>query len=142
MSKEIKTSGLEYLYQEGDLYAIVLRDNYKGDSIRFFTPDSFSQQLGYLPHKKGAVIKPHEHQINKREIHYTQEVLLIKKGRVQVNFYDLDHMPVFSEVLDSGDMILLCGGGHGFEMLLDTVMIEIKQGPYTGANDKNIFEGA
>jgi hypothetical protein len=51
-------------------------------------------------------------------------------------------MPVFSEVLDSGDMILLCGGGHGFEMLLDTVMIEIKQGPYTGANDKNIFEGA
>ncbi len=141
MSKEIKNAGLEYLYQKDELYAIVLRNNYKGDSIEFFTPDSFSQQLGYLPHKRGDVIRPHEHRINKREIHYTQEVLLIKKGKVKVNFYDSMHQPVFSELLESGDMILLCGGGHGFEMLQDTVMIEIKQGPYTGENDKKIFEG-
>jgi hypothetical protein len=138
--KEIKTEGLEYLYHKGDIYSIVLRNTYKGDSISFFTPDSFSQQFGYLLHKKGAVIKPHEHRINTRTIQYTQEVLIIREGKVKVNFFDTDHQPVFSELLESGDVILLCGGGHGFEFLADTVMIEIKQGPYTGANDKVIFE--
>lgn len=141
MPKEIKRSGLEYLYHEGDLYSIVLRSNYKSDSIDFFTPDSFSQQLGYLPHKKGNILKPHEHRINTKIINYTQEVLIIKEGLLRVNYYDLNHSLFLSELLNAGDIILLCCGGHGFEFLEDTVMIEIKQGPYTGVDDKQTFEG-
>ena len=141
MIKEIKTDGLEYMYHEGELYCIVLRDNYKNETISFFTPDSFSQQLGYLPHKKGNVIKPHKHKINKREILYTHEVLLLKKGKVKVNFYKNEKTYVDSEIINEGDIILLCGGGHGFELLEDTIMIEIKQGPYVGIEDKERFEG-
>jgi len=141
MNKEIKKEGLEFVYHEGELYCIILRDNYQSDSITFFTPDSFSQQLGFLPHKKGNIIKPHKHRITKREILYTQEVLLIKSGEVKVNFYDKNHTFTGSEILKSGDVILLCSGGHGFEMLEDTVMIEIKQGPYVGVDDKVRFEG-
>ena len=140
MPKEIKTSGLEYLYHEGDLYSVVLRSNYKSDSVDFFTPDSFSQQLGYLPHRKGNIIKPHEHRINTRIVDYTQEVLIIKEGLLRVNYYDLNHCLFSSELLNAGDVILLCRGGHGFEFLEDTVMIEIKQGPYTGVDDKQTFE--
>ena len=141
MIKEIKTEGLEYMYHDGELFCIVLRDNYKNETISFFTPDSFSQQLGYLPHKKGNKIKPHKHKINKREILYTHEVLFIKKGKVKVNFYDRDKNTVGSEHLNCGDIILLCGGGHGFEILEETIMIEVKQGPFIGIEDKERFEG-
>lgn len=129
------------MYYKEELYCVILRDNYKNDSITFFTPDTFSQQLGFLPHKKGNIIKPHKHRISKREIMYTQEVLLIKSGAVKVNFYDKTHTLTGSEILKSGDVILLCGGGHGFEILEDTIMIEIKQGPYVGEDDKERFKG-
>lgn len=141
MIKEIKAEGLEYIYHEGELYALIIRNTFESSSITFFTPNSFSQQLGYLPHKKGNIIAPHKHKINKREILYTQEVLFIKKGKVKVNFYDNNHSYIASEILSSGDVILLCGGGHGFEILEDTVMIEVKQGPYVGVDDKERFEG-
>ncbi|OQY97781.1 MAG: hypothetical protein B6D35_14200 [Candidatus Brocadia sp. UTAMX2] len=141
MIKECNVEGLEYLYNEGELYCVVLRDNYKGESVSFFTPDSFSQQLGYLAHKKGNIIKSHKHKINKREILYTQEVLFIKKGKVKVNLYNKDKAYAGSEVVNKGDVILLCGGGHGFELLEDTIMIEVKQGPYIGVDDKERFEG-
>jgi hypothetical protein len=138
--KEIKAQGLEYLFYDGNLYAIVLRDDYKGNSVRFFTPDSFSQQLGYLPHKKGDIIKSHEHRIDEKTMTYTQEVLVVKEGKVKINFFDKDHRQVLSAQLNTGDVVLLVSGGHGFEFLENTIMIEIKQGPYTGANDKVIFE--
>lgn len=141
MIKEVKTEGLEYLYHNGELYCLIIRDNFKSDSIAFFTPDSMSQQLGFLPHKEGNIIKPHRHNINKREILYTQEVLFVKKGKVKVNFYDSNHLYVGSESISAGDVILLCGGGHGFEILEDTIMIEVKQGPYVGIDDKERFEG-
>jgi len=141
MPKEIKTEGLEYLYHKGDLYSIVLRNNYKSNSIRFFTPDNFSQQLGHLPHQKGDIVKPHENKISTGIIHNTQEVLIIKEGLVRINYYDLNHRHFFSELLHAGDIILLCFGGHGFDFLENAVMVEIKQGPYTGVEDKQTFEG-
>lgn len=139
MIKEIKTDGLEYVYNEGELYCVIIRDHFKSESIAFFTPDSFSQQLGYLPHKKGNTIDPHRHKINKREILYTQETLFIKKGKVKVNLYGKSHICIGSEEVNTGDVILLCGGGHGFEILEDTIMIEVKQGPYVGIDDKERF---
>jgi hypothetical protein len=141
MIKEIKSEGLEYVYHEGELYCIILRDDYKSGKIEFFTPDSFSQQLGFLPHKKGNVIQPHKHKISKREILFTQEVLFIKRGMVKVNFYDHNAGFIGYEIINKGDVILLAGGGHGFEIMEDTIMIEIKQGPYVGVDDKMRFEG-
>jgi len=141
MIKEKKKDGLEYLYHEGELYCIILRDSFVNDSVIFFTPDSFSQQMGYLPHKKGSIIKSHRHKINKREILYTHEVLFIKEGKIKVNFYDKNKKYLFSENINKGDVILLCGGGHGFDILENTIMIEIKQGPYVGIDDKERFEG-
>jgi hypothetical protein len=141
VKKDIPQSGLEYIYNNAELYSIILRNDYSGSSIAFFTPDSFSQQLGYLPHKPGNVIKPHLHKLSRREVEYTHEVLFIKRGKVQVNFYDTSKAHIGSEVLNGGDVILLCGGGHGFKVLEETVMIEVKQGPFMGLEDKERFEG-
>jgi hypothetical protein len=75
-----------------------------------------------------------------REVHYTQEVLFIRKGKVKVNLYDNDLNFICSKVLEKNDVILLASGGHGFEMLEDSEMVEVKQGPYSGvSNDKTHF---
>ncbi len=108
----------------------------------FFSPSNFSQQLGYLPHKKGSVIKSHIHKQIERKVTLTQEVLFVRKGRILVNLYTEDKEHISSRELSAGDVILLCSGGHGLKILEDTEMIEVKQGPYSGTgNDKEVFEG-
>jgi mannose-6-phosphate isomerase-like protein (cupin superfamily) len=84
---------------------------------------------------------PHVHTPVPREVHYTNEVLFIKSGRVRVDFYDDDQTYLESRVLETCDVILLAYGGHGFEMLEPTEIIEVKQGPYAGEQDKFRFQG-
>ena len=132
----------EEIKYNGKLIAIILRSNYTSDHIVFFSPPDFSQQLGYLPHKKGSIIKSHIHKKNERSVTLTQEVLFIKKGRILVNLYAENNKYITSRELSAGDVILLCSGGHGFKALEGVEMIEVKQGPYSGkGNDKEVFEG-
>ena len=124
----------------GDItLAVILRTNFHATGIKFFTPDEFSQQLGYMNRPQGYVIPPHVHNAVAREVHFTKEVLFIKRGKVRVDFYDDEQNYLESRVLNAGDVVLLAFGGHGFEMLEDSEMIEIKQGPYAGDADKTRF---
>lgn len=132
---------LETIDCQGRPLALILRTSHKVDGIQFFTPGDFSQQLGYMNRPAGYVIPPHVHNPVAREVQYTKEVLFIKSGRVRVDFYDDDQTYLESRVLETGDVILLAYGGHGFEMLEPTEMIEVKQGPYAGDQDKTRFEG-
>ena len=131
---------IEHVYEKDKLLAIILRTIYKKEGIDFFTPRDFSQQLGYMNRSKGYKIQPHIHKKIERKIEYTQEVLFIKSGMVRVDFYKTDKTYLSSKLLNSGDVILLSAGGHGFEMLEDSEIIEVKQGPFTGNIDKSRFE--
>jgi len=132
----------EQIEHNGKLIAIILRANSTFGRTTFFSPSDFSQQLGYIVYKKNGVIKAHFHKEVHRKISLTQEVLFIRKGELIVNLYTTDKEYITSRELNSGDVIFLCSGGHGFEMLEDTEMIEVKQGPYSGKdNDKELFEG-
>ncbi len=122
--------------------ALILHSEYDEPGIHFFTPPNFSQQLAFMRHPQGKHIAPHVHNLVTRQVLYTQEVLVIRKGRVKVNLYSSDREFIAEKILETGDLILLCGGGHSFEMLEETSMIEIKQGPYAGENDKTHFEEA
>ena len=130
---------VERIENQGEEMAIIIRSNYSEEGIHFLTPDNYSQQLAYMHHKAGHQIIPHFHNMVSRTVHYTQEVLVIRKGRVKVNFSNTDKEGVADTILNAGDVILLCSGGHGFEILEETEMIEIKQGPYVGGNDKTRF---
>ena len=130
---ETITHGLEPI-------ALIIRADFDEPGIHFFTPANFSQQLASMKHPKGHKIAPHVHNIVNRQVLYTQEVLLVRSGRVRVNFYSSDKKFLEYRILEAGDVILLCGGGHSFEMLEETSMIEIKQGPYIGEEDKTRFE--
>jgi hypothetical protein len=125
---------------DGSIIAIIVKQNYTRDGISFFTPDDFSQQLAYMKHPSGYVIKPHVHNEVKREIFYTKEVLVIKKGKLRCDFYADNQDYLESIVLETGDVILLASGGPGFECLEEVEMFEFKQGPYAGDNDKTRFE--
>jgi mannose-6-phosphate isomerase-like protein (cupin superfamily) len=122
------------------LLGIILRSTFAKEGIEFFTTDDSSQQLGYMNRPEGYVIPPHRHNIVKRDVHLTQEVLFIRSGKVRVDFFDNDQNYVESTVLLAGDVILLADGGHGFKMLEQSEIIEVKQGPYCGERDKVRFD--
>ena len=131
---------IENIVHNKKLLSVIIRASYKSEGIEFFTPDDFSQQLAYMNRAKDYVIKPHVHNSVQRDVHFTQEVLVIKSGKVRVDYYDDDRNYLESRVLDQGDVVLLAYGGHGFEMLEDSEMIEVKQGPYAGEMDKIRFD--
>lgn len=123
----------------GKLIALIITASYRKEGITFFTPNDLSQQLAYMQHTKGHVIAAHTHNAVPREVHYTKEVLVIRKGKLRADFYDDDRTYIKSIILSDGDIILLANGGHGFEVLEDVEMVEIKQGPYIDESDKTRF---
>ena len=123
-----------------EILAIIIRDDFDTEGIDFVTPGDYSQQLAYMHHPKGHVILPHIHKEVKREILYTREVLFIKSVKLRCDFYSDEKSYLKSIILYSGDIILLVSGGHGFECLEETKMVEVKQGPYVGDDDKVRFQ--
>lgn len=131
---------IENIINNGKLLSVIIRSNYSSPGIEFFTPDDFSQQLAYMRREKDYVISPHVHNSVKRAVNFTQEVLIIKSGLVRVDYYDDNQKYLESRVLSKGDVVLLAFGGHGFQMLEESEIIEVKQGPYAGELDKVRFK--
>ncbi len=123
------------------IYAIIIRSSYSKDGIEFFTPDNYSQQLGYMKRPTGHQIKPHIHKKISKKIEFTQEVLFVKSGKLRVDFYNNKKQYLLSKILTKGDVILLSEGGHGFSVIDECEIFEVKQGPYDEINDKERFTG-
>lgn len=132
---------LELIKKKSKLLAMIIRNNYTCEGVDFITPNEYSQQVAYMHHPTGKVIDAHVHNLVHRNVVMTQEVLFIKKGRLRVDFYDDYEDYLESVILEAGDVILLVSGGHGFTVLEEVEMIEVKQGPYSGEADKKRFAG-
>jgi mannose-6-phosphate isomerase-like protein (cupin superfamily) len=130
---------VEEILHHGTVLAIIIKADFSEPGIRFFTPNDFSQQLAYMCHPAGKVIDPHVHNPVPREVRFTHEVLFLRRGRLRVDFFDDERSYLESRILEAGDVILLAAGGHGFEVLEEIEMIEVKQGPYAGEQDKTRF---
>ncbi|MBF0547059.1 MAG: hypothetical protein HQM08_21640 [Candidatus Riflebacteria bacterium] len=130
---------LEQILDKDSIIAIIIRAHFEKNGIEFFTPPHFSQQLAYMKRPKDYFIEPHVHTPIPREVVLTQEVLFIKSGKVRVDFYNKEQEYLESRVLMCGDVILLASGGHGFKMLEECEIIEVKQGPFSGEKDKQRF---
>lgn len=131
---------IEEIKKKGKLLAMIVRNDYECSGVEFITPDMYSQQVAYMHHPSGKTIDAHIHNLVHRNVVLTQEVLFIKKGILRVDFYDEYQDYLESRNLYAGDFILLVSGGHGFEIIEEVEMIEVKQGPYAGEQDKNRFE--
>ncbi len=130
---------VEKIKKGNQIYAIVLRKDFSQQGVNFFSPWDFSQQFGVLIHKKGKTVKRHRHKLVRRKILRTAEALIVLVGKMKVDVYNNKAMRLKTVVLNSGDAILLARGGHGVEILEDSKIIEIKQGPYAGYDDKKFF---
>jgi hypothetical protein len=132
---------IEQIIDRGQMIAVIISRKFNLPGAHFFTPGELSQQLGYMRYPIGKIIHPHIHKPIVREIHYTQEVLVIKRGKLRVDFYNNQQEYIKSRILGAGDVILLASGGHGFEVLEEIEMIEVKQGPYIENQDRISFVG-
>tara|TARA_Y100000590_G_scaffold466970_1_gene644111 strand:- start:1044 stop:1484 length:441 start_codon:yes stop_codon:yes gene_type:complete len=133
---------IEKVIYKKKLFALIVRGKYRNKKgISFFTPKEATQQFGYMKHQKGHVIQPHEHRKRLTKIMTTTEVILLLKGSLKVDFYDKKRKYLSSRVLNAKDIIMLVDGGHGFKVLKNVEMIEVKQGPYNLIKDKIKFAG-
>jgi mannose-6-phosphate isomerase-like protein (cupin superfamily) len=109
------------------------------DATTFLTPPEFKQQVGFVVYPTGGEVKRHRHLALERHLVGTSEVLVVRSGRCEIDVYTEKGDLVATRELRAGDVMLMVGGGHGFRMLEDTVLLEIKQGPYTGLDEKEHF---
>jgi len=130
---------VERILWEGVPLCYLIRNDRLPSETTFFTPPEFKQQVGYVVYPAGGEIKRHVHRSIERKLLGTSEVLVVKKGHCLIDIYSDDHELVATRDLYQGDVMLMVGGGHGFRMIEDTVLLEIKQGPYTGLEEKQHF---
>jgi hypothetical protein len=133
-------SMIEKIEHGNKVFAIILRKKSDMEKTEFLTPEDYPLQLGILKYGNGAVVKPHIHKTFEKVINKRQEVLLIQKGKIEASFYTNGGKKIASTVLNQGDVLFLADGGHGFKMLEDAKIIEVKQGPYDGVErDKEML---
>ena len=131
---------IEHIQNNIQTLAIIIRASFQDEGIKFFTPDDYSLQLAYMNRPTGYEIKPHVHCRVDRQTQFTQEVLVIRSGKLRVDFYDDRKVYLTSRILIPGDVILLASGGHGFQAIEAVEIIEVKQGPYAKELDKVRFD--
>lgn len=132
---------IQEIRYQNQLLALIISHDFHQPGMHFFTPNDLSQQLAYMRYAPGKVIPAHVHNPIHRNVMFTQEVLVLKQGKLRVDFYNDARQYLESRILQAGDVILLVTGGHGFEVLEEIEMIEVKQGPYVGEQDKIRFQG-
>jgi len=131
--------GIEHITWNSKPLAYIIRAEINPKETTFLTPPEFNLQVGFIVYPASSEIARHVHLPLKRHIVGTSEVLVVKRGRCLVDIYNDDQELVATRDLQVGDVILMVGGGHGFRMIEDTVFLEIKQGPYTGLDEKERF---
>ncbi len=121
------------------ILGLIISHKQSKDKVNFYTPNSFTQQVGFISHNKGTYIKPHTHTKFLRKIYKTSEVLYVKKGKIRVDFYLSKNKYLFSKIVNKENIIVLNEGSHGFKIIEKCVLIEIKQGPFNSKIDKKRF---
>jgi hypothetical protein len=124
---------------DGTLLAIIVNGTVGPQDTVFLTDSAMAFQLGFVVYAAGGAVPAHRHLPVERELTETSEVVMVRTGECEVDVYDEAQALVATRTLAPGDLVLLLAGGHGFRMNDDTVLLEIKQGPYTGIQEKERF---
>ena len=130
-------SGVETVEHNGTRSAEIIWASTQVKETKFFSPDDSSFQFGLLAHEAGFVEPPHYHKPINRVINDLQQMFVVQRGVVAVEFFDQDGRLFREVVLRAGDGIVLIHGTHAIRVVEDMQCISVKQGPFLGAaNDK------
>jgi mannose-6-phosphate isomerase-like protein (cupin superfamily) len=132
-------TALQTIAVDGVVLAYVARRAPLPTQTTFLTPDDCNLQVGHVVYPAGGEITRHMHLPVERHLVGTTEVLVVERGRCEVDVFGPERQLVTTCELTAGDMLIAVGGGHGFRVLEDTVLLEIKQGPYPGGAEKERF---
>lgn len=132
-------SPLEIIEDGSTALAYIIDPHWAPDRTTFLTPDDFGQQIGMIVYGAGEAIPAHVHLPVVREVFGTTECIIVRKGRCEIDIFNADRKFIATRVLQEGSIVLLLCGGHGFRMQEDTILFEVKQGPYVGGRDKERF---
>lgn len=125
--------GVEFFRDGEELLAILVRSSASSEEkYNFLTDSSAPLQLGMNFYRAGDKIPGHFHLSREIRLDQIQEVIVIGHGKTRLTLYDRARNKIAEPVLERGDVVLLASGGHGFDILEDTKIVEVKQGPYDG----------
>jgi len=130
---------IEHIISNDTILCIISKANVNPEQTSFLTSDESNVQVGYIVYSKGKEIRRHKHIDIQRTIQGTSEVLIVRKGRCEISIYNDNNELVAQRQLNRSDVVIILAGGHGFKMNEDTILLEIKQGPYFGDNEKEYF---
>lgn len=102
--------------------------------LNFYSKNEEYIQVGVWGYGLGKRLQAHIHRQVGREVLRTQEAIFVRQGRIRATIYTDAAEEVAQLEVEAGDIVVLLGGGHGYEILEDrTEVLEIKNGPYPGA---------
>lgn len=130
---------MEWIRYNDQVIAVIIPATYEPLNTEFVTPNTYKQQVGFIVYPAGGEIVPHIHHEMPRNLLGTSEVLFVRRGKCEVDFYTQDKVYLTTRSLREGDVLILVSGGHGFRMPEHTVFLEVKQGPYIGPQEKERF---
>lgn len=138
-TKDPVSQHVEHITSNGRSLAYIIRGEINPLKTTFLTPPELKQQVGFVVYPAGGEVRRHVHRALERHLVGTSEVIIVRRGRCQIDIYDDERQLVAIREIGEGDIMLMTGGGHGFKMHEDTVLLEVKQGPYTGIDEKELF---
>ncbi|MEO8581499.1 MAG: hypothetical protein ABI425_02850 [Patescibacteria group bacterium] len=130
---------IEHIIFLEEKIATIVRGTHTVENLEFFTDDTNPLQVGMHSKKAGTNLTPHIHLSKTKVITEIQEVLYLIKGKVKVTFYTIEGDIIDEKTLNTGDIAILMKLGHGFEVIEDSLILEVKQGPYPGTQHAKIY---
>lgn len=125
---------IKVVEQAGQLLAKLIPSEDWKEGLSFYSDDNDYIQVGTWGYEGGKELLAHIHNEVERTILRTQEVLYIRKGKIEAKIYDLSGNLIEILTANEGDTVILLNSGHGYRILQDgTQVLEIKNGPYLGA---------
>lgn len=139
MAHEDAQGSIERITSGSQMLVMLIRASYAPSRTEFPTPDALQLQVGCVVYPQGGEVPRHYHHPVERTVRGTSEVIIVRSGSCVIDVYGEDLSLVASRELREGDVAIMIAGGHGFRMLEDCVLLEVKQGPYTGLQEKQRF---
>lgn len=126
---EVGPDGCEHL-------ATVIRGLGGCVNTQFATDPKDPLQVGTVERKAGDTIPKHTHSAKPRQVQSCHEMLFVVRGRISVFVYAADG--ALASVVDLGpcEAILLRGGMHALKFDENSLIFEVRQGPYLGDGEK------
>lgn len=131
--------GVEVVSSGGVELCRIVKASFEPPGTVFVTSPEREQQVGFVKYAAGSEIARHYHLPVARHIHSTSEVVLVRSGRCDLDVYDDGQVLVATIEVGPGDLVIIEAGGHGFRVREDTVLLEVKQGPYAGLQERERF---